>query len=298
MQAHQPISAKAFDPNFIVDEMSIASGFDCFLRKRPPSDVRLEGGHTEHLLMCTRGLPIQDQPSYSVLTTEDGVYKWHSCSNWHITFIPAGYPLHWVWSYMSESINLSIHPDMLDTMLEHMSGSANMSNVIRPMFRVADHDLSHCMHRLHTEISDPKAQRLAIESLLGEIGLNLTGLFGNGLELKEHSAGVDLITLHCSELIHDRLDENLSLAELARESGLSPFHFLRRFKEATGFPPHEYQLRLRIKKARELLLSDPKLSVAQIGFELGFADESHFRRHFKRIVGFTPSQFRRNHYLQ
>jgi AraC family transcriptional regulator len=94
-------------------------------------------------------------------------------------------------------------------------------------------------------------------------------------------------------MMEDRLDENVSLAELAGELRLSPFHFARLFKEATGFPPHEYQLQLRVRRAQKLLLQTPRRTVAEIACELGFADESHLRRHFKRIVGMTPGQFRR-----
>jgi AraC family transcriptional regulator len=94
------------------------------------------------------------------------------------------------------------------------------------------------------------------------------------------------------EILNDRLHEKFSLSEFAAEFGLSPFHFARLFKRATGFPPHEYQLQLRIARAREMLCSQPGKNIAEIACELGFSDESHFRRHFKRIVGTTPSQFR------
>ncbi len=92
--------------------------------------------------------------------------------------------------------------------------------------------------------------------------------------------------------MRDRLSDNISLTELADTFGLSPFHFSRVFKQATGFPPHEFQLRLRVEKARELLLARPRKTVAEIAATLGFADESHFRRHFRRVVGTTPGRFR------
>ena len=98
--------------------------------------------------------------------------------------------------------------------------------------------------------------------------------------------------MRATEYLRDRLEENVTLATLASEFGMSPYHFARRFKLATGCPPHEYQLQLRIQRACELLLRQPRQSVATIAVELGFADESHFRRHFRRIVGTTPSRYR------
>ena len=79
---------------------------------------------------------------------------------------------------------------------------------------------------------------------------------------------------------------------LAATVGLSTYHFARSFRAALGVPPHEYQLQRRIERARQLLRTRPSLTVAAIAVELGFADESHFRRHFKRVVGLTPGRFR------
>ena len=96
----------------------------------------------------------------------------------------------------------------------------------------------------------------------------------------------------CIEILSDRLAEQITLAELAGEFGLSPWHFSRLFKQATGFPPHEYQLQLRIQRARSILAHSPSRTIADIAYQLGFAEESHFRRHFRRIVGTTPGKFR------
>ena len=67
------------------------------------------------------------------------------------------------------------------------------------------------------------------------------------------------------DFIEDRLAEDVSLAELARLTRLSPTHFCSAFKRSVGLPPHQYQLRRRIERAKALL-ADPDRSVSAIGF--------------------------------
>jgi AraC-like DNA-binding protein len=97
---------------------------------------------------------------------------------------------------------------------------------------------------------------------------------------------------------------HLDLETLAQRAGLSRFEALRAFKRRYGLPPHAYQLCLRIEHARRLLVEGaPAADVAQ---RCGFADQSHFNRHFKRFNGVTPMQYARahtpsipsNHYLR
>jgi AraC-like DNA-binding protein len=91
------------------------------------------------------------------------------------------------------------------------------------------------------------------------------------------------------EFIDAHHAENISLEQLAGLSALSPFHFVRLFREATGLPPHAYLTQVRIEKAKILLSQD--WPIAQVGAEVGFVDQSHFTRRFKRIVGITPGQY-------
>ena len=72
---------------------------------------------------------------------------------------------------------------------------------------------------------------------------------------------------------------------------LSPYHFARQFKTATGLGPHQYVIARRIERAQQLLRTDGRLSLAEVAFRSGFAHQSHFCFHFKRIVGITPRRF-------
>jgi AraC-like DNA-binding protein len=89
--------------------------------------------------------------------------------------------------------------------------------------------------------------------------------------------------------LQEHLAENISLQELAGLCALSPFHFLRSFRRQYGLPPHTCQLQMRINHARQLLVSGR--SIAETAAEVGFADQSHFSRKFRSLVGATPRQY-------
>jgi len=87
-------------------------------------------------------------------------------------------------------------------------------------------------------------------------------------------------------------DQPLDLERSARQAGLSPFHFLRRFAAALGVTPHQYLLRARLRRAARLLADDER-SVTAVALEAGFADLSNFVRTFHRAAGLSPGRFRR-----
>jgi AraC family transcriptional regulator len=90
--------------------------------------------------------------------------------------------------------------------------------------------------------------------------------------------------------MRDHLAETVSLADLAAVARVSVYHFARQFRGAMGESPHRYVIRLRVERAQQLL-REGRLSMAQVASAVGFADQSHFNRHFKRLIGFTPGQF-------
>ena len=82
----------------------------------------------------------------------------------------------------------------------------------------------------------------------------------------------------------------LSLDLLARESELGRYQLIRAFRAATGLTPHAYLLNARVNRGRQLLNQGQAL--AEVAYQLGFADQSHFQRVFKAHVGVTPGQYR------
>jgi AraC-like DNA-binding protein len=93
------------------------------------------------------------------------------------------------------------------------------------------------------------------------------------------------------EYVDSHLDENVGLDTLASTAGLSVHHFARAFRQSVGEPPHAYLLRRRVERAQEML-KQTDLPLSDIALAVGFADHSHLTRHFKRLVGMTPSAAR------
>ncbi|MGL6338207.1 MAG: helix-turn-helix domain-containing protein [Waterburya sp.] len=91
------------------------------------------------------------------------------------------------------------------------------------------------------------------------------------------------------------LDRDLSLQELSNLVQMSPHYFSTLFKQSTGTTPHQYVIRCRIQRAK-CLMAQAKLSLAEIATQVGFVDQSHLHRHFKRLMGVTPKIFSQEFY--
>lgn len=88
------------------------------------------------------------------------------------------------------------------------------------------------------------------------------------------------------------LQKEFSLRALAEAADMSEFHFSRLFKKATGHSPSQFFIRLRMARARQLLLETDR-SIIDIGLDVGYSSPSHFSQVFKRQVGVTPSHYRK-----
>ncbi len=95
------------------------------------------------------------------------------------------------------------------------------------------------------------------------------------------------------DFIHSRLEENLSLAQIASQTPYSVHHFALLFRQTLGCTPHQYVIGQRLETALSLLRSE-ETGLAEVALQVGFANQSHLNLHFKRRFGITPRQFRQN----
>ena len=94
------------------------------------------------------------------------------------------------------------------------------------------------------------------------------------------------------EYINDNIGDKLLLKDLSRICAISPFHLLRIFTCHTGITLHKYVTITRIERSKQMLRK--KQDISDISHLLGFADQCHFTRYFKKMVGTTPGEFQRS----
>jgi AraC-like DNA-binding protein/ligand-binding sensor protein len=115
-------------------------------------------------------------------------------------------------------------------------------------------------------------------------------MVSNQILVREENTESPMIT-RAKNFIEENQAEDLSLTSVARAVNTSTFYFCKMFKKATGLTFTEYLGRVRVEKAKALLLS-PHARVSEVAFEVGFQSLSQFNRVFKRITGLSPSEYR------
>ncbi|MFF9007739.1 AraC family transcriptional regulator [Streptomyces goshikiensis] len=162
---------------------------------------------------------------------------------------------------------------------------------------LADPVLRRRVGQLHRALTSP-GDEFEAESRLALIGERLHALLQPRLELPgDHTASHRVSVPHGTagslrELLDERVTAGLSLSEAAGLLQAHPAHLVRSFSAAFGIAPHQYLISRRVALARRLLLDGRP--AAEVAVEAGFHDQSHFTRHFKRLVGTTPGRYARS----
>jgi AraC family transcriptional regulator len=240
------------------------------------------------------------QQAISVAFTPHDRVVWSIDGQSQRTALPAGSVFlygdrEFVWHHRakpSEYVNLTLDP----TLLEQIANEQGLSNPTAVEHRVIFQDptILHVAQLLKAEVSSGGlAGNLYVESLRNLLAVHLLRNHTQGLT--PPSAGVaaleGLQLKQLKDYIEDHLADELSIATLAAIVPMSQFHFARAFKTAIGEPPHRYITQRRIDRAK-ILLSVTRLSAAEIAYQVGFSNQSHFTAQFRKTVGMTPKQFR------
>jgi AraC family transcriptional regulator len=142
--------------------------------------------------------------------------------------------------------------------------------------------------------SGGQSGQLYVDHLAYAVGLRLLSL---GMKREDSQNSINELSGLRLRRVIDRmqaaLSSNLDLKTLAMESGYSRNHFLRMFRAATGYTPHQYLLRLRLKRAQEMM-KNRSMNLVDIALECGFSSHSHLVRVFRHILGAAPSEYRRD----
>jgi AraC family transcriptional regulator len=212
-----------------------------------------------------------------------------------ITLIPAGAASRWRWRGASESTHILIEPQLLARVAAEALDLSPDRVTVPPVADLSDPQLQAVMLALDAELRTGGAGgRLLAESLGNVLAVHLLRRFSASGTTDSYPGGT--LSRHklrvVIDYIHEHLDAELSLDHLAAVVRMSPYHFARLFKSSTGLPPHQYVIAQRVERAKGLLRDAERFPLADIAVEVGFSSQSHFTRHFKRLVGVTPRHFR------
>src|SRR5262245_24890920 len=210
-----------------------------------------------------------------------------------LAILPPDAATHWTFDKKVDSVFVYLSREALNAAVEEGFGRDQRSTEILPRFLIRDLVLERIADLLLKEVGEPVPDSaLLADSLAHELAEHLAAAHSN---LAPRAAG----RLHgiaparlrrARDFMRSKLARSMSLQEIATAAGVSPFHFARGFKQATGLPPHRYLTALRLSEARALL-HNRRLTVGDIAKAVGFT-HSHFTVAYTRRMGMTPTQFR------
>ncbi|MCM2294619.1 AraC family transcriptional regulator [Allorhizobium sp. BGMRC 0089] len=158
--------------------------------------------------------------------------------------------------------------------------------------------LANLMHAMAPTLeARASVNMLFLDHVMHAIGVHLLTRYGDGQVLPEQVTrrGGRLSRQQerrARDLLMANMDNDISIAEVAAACGLSRSYFIRAFRETLGETPHRWLLRQRLERASDLVRHSDR-SLAEVALACGFADQSHFNRHFRMLYGMTPGQMRR-----
>ena len=189
-------------------------------------------------------------------------------------------------------IRLGLDPIFVSRIAEGMGLDSDRIELVEQR-RETDLALRHIALALRAGVQTGDAgDRMYAEALSTALAVHLLREYGPArLKLKRRYKGLPRKKLvRAVEYIQDQLDTDLTVSGIAQAVYMSPYHFMRLFKESTGQSPHQYVIEARVRKATELLTTG-KLTISEAAHHVGFVDQSHLTRHFKRVFGMPPKTF-------
>jgi len=274
----------------------------------PPSSRALPKGSRHHLIFVGLG----GGRMVRVLAGETAELE---LSSGCVAVVPSNTPVTWTWSTRISFSVLALEPAFLDRVAEEVFGLQPDDYRLVFSERVSDAAITNIAGVLSREaVRQEPGGRLYAESLANILSVHLLRNYAqcaDGRTLGACSMPDETVTdtvagatagrmgfhsravAEAVRYMQDNYSREVPLSDIAAAVHLSPFHLTRLFKQTLGVSPHQYLIQVRVNSARSLLTAGSgERSLAEVASAVGFADQSHLTRHFKRLLGVTPKQLR------
>jgi AraC family transcriptional regulator len=258
-------------------------------RDAPATEVEVPPS-THHSLVLVH------RPSEECEVRYEGVKRHVPPPAGSILVIPAGIPVRWRWAGRNDSLHVSLEPGLVAQVAAESFDLDPARALVPPLDQLPLPPLRAALDAVGAELAAGGAGgSLAAEALANVLAVHLLRYVT--ARRRPHRARDGALPRGrlraVVEYVEEHLDAGLTLGQMASAARLSPYHFARQFKAATGLPPHRYVIARRVERAKELLLGGGDICLAEVAAHVGFSDQSRFTHHFKRLLGVTPGQFRK-----
>jgi len=254
-----------------------------------PSSERADGMYKRHVIAINIGHSITWE------FKKEGRFKRVFKASGAISFFPSDQPLSGRLKVergvFADVLFLALNPVFVSRVAEGLELDADRIELIEQR-RNTDPTLHHIAMALRAGVQTGTAlDRMYGEGLSTALAAHLLREYGAAvLEPKTQYGGLPRAKLaRALEYIQDQLNADLTVSRIAQAVYMSPHHFKRLFKQSTGQSPYQYVVEARVRKAKELLTTG-KFTISEAAFHVGFADQSHLTRHFKRVFGLPPKR--------
>ncbi len=211
-----------------------------------------------------------------------------------VSIHPAFIPIRWEWTSKLNFLVMTLAPDFLDDVARRTFGEA--AAPVQLWHEDGKHDplINNVAAALLRELLRVDAATSTfIESLATVLSVHLIRHYSECTSNAAEPTTTHRAVAAAVRYIREHYAHEVSLADIAQAAGLSVFHLTRLFKKTMGMSPHHYLIEVRVHSALALLSAGgERPSLAEIAAAVGFSDQSHLTRQFKRVLGTTPKRAR------
>lgn len=237
-------------------------------------------------------LNLKDEP-HRVENWRDGEHRDFTYRKHEIILTPAGVESGWRWHSRSEVIVVTLDPDRFERFAQTEVGILLADMQLESLPQFEDPDICHAGVMLKDALaSDEQGSALIFESLARVFLVKLIQKYG--LQEDAYAFSRSFTARHYKrvlDFVAANYGRSILVEDLAREAALSTSHFAQLFKRTIGLSPMQFVMAFRVEQARKRL-AERDTPMIDIAMSCGFADQAHFSRTFKQVVGESPSKYR------